>query len=252
MMRKQPFILALILLLSCCLPAVGQEAEKPEQSEKKENKEKKSASHIFTGFSGGMMLHGGYLFSQSPDQVFSNTGLGSLDYVKGLPRDGFCYGLGGALRCHLINHIHLGAEGFVSTMPLMKTGSNVRTGWGGVCCDFYTNWGKVRPLVGMTIGGGAMRRLFVPQQDPGVDYALTDSTNYNASFVKTPFFFMDPYVGLEIGISNHMAVIVRIDYMLPFGTTSSRLTDNVKWSNFMTPSGPRLYVGVMFGRLKRD
>lgn len=252
MMRKQTFILSLILLLSCCLPVVGQEAEQSDRSEKKEKKEKRSASEVFTGFSGGMMVHGGYLFSDSPDKLFSSTGLGNPDYVKGLPNDGFCFGLGGALRCHLIDHIHLGAEGFVSTMPLMKTGSNIRVGWGGACCDFYTNWGKTRPMIGLTVGGGAMRRLYVPQQDAGVDHATTDSTYYNASFVKTPFFFLDPYVGLEIGLSNHMALLIRIDYMLPFGTTSSRLTDNVKWSNFMTPSGPRLYVGVMFGRLKRD
>ena len=73
------------------------------------------------------MLHGGYLFADSPEKVFSNTGLGSTKYVAALPRDGFCYGLGGALRVHLLNHIHVGAEGFVSTMPLMKTGTIVYT-----------------------------------------------------------------------------------------------------------------------------
>ena len=65
---------------------------------------------------------------------------------------------------------------------------------------------------------------------------------------------MDPYVGLEIDLGNHMAILIRIDYMLPFGRTSSGLTNlgtDVKWSNFMTPSGPRLYIGMMFGRLKR-
>ena len=248
MMRKKTFTLSLILLLFCCLTAVGQEAEQPQ----KEKKEKRTASEIFTGFSGGMMVHGGYLFSDSPDKLFSSTGLGNLDYVKGLPNDGFCFGLGGSLRCHLINHIHLGAEGFVSTMPLMKTGSNIRVGWGGACCDFYADWGKVRPLIGLTVGGGAMRRLYVPQQDQGTDHATSDSTYYNASFVKTPFFYLDPYIGMEVGLGNHMALLIRIDYMLPFGTASSKLTDNVKWSNFMTPSGPRLYVGVMFGRLTRD
>ena len=250
-MRKQFLILVLALLpLSLMAQEQGTNASSAEQSQNSSSDTKKKASKVFTGFSGGMMLHAGYLFSDSPDQVFSNTGLGSQDYVRGLPKDGFCYGLGGALRAHLINHIHLGAEGFVSTMPLMGTGSNVRTGWGGVLCDFYTNWGKVNPLIGITIGGGTMKRLFVPAQEEGVIYA-TDSTNYNASYIKTPFFFMDPYVGLEISLNNHMAILIRIDYMLPFGTTKSKLTENVTWSNFMTPSGPRLYVGIMFGRLKR-
>ena len=246
-MRKQLLILVLALLP---LGLMAQEQEASDTPAKKT----RSASGVFTGFSGGMMLHGGYLFADDPTKVFSNTGLGSYEYVKGLPKSGFCYGLGGALRVHLIDHIHIGAEGFVSTMPLMSTGSNVRTGWGGALCDFYTDWGKVRPMIGLTVGGGTMKRLFVPVDSLGyvpVGTTAGDTTNYNASYTKTPFFFIDPYVGLEINLGSHMALLIRIDYMLPFGTTKSKLTENVKWSNFMTPSGPRLYVGVMFGRLKR-
>ena len=48
-----------------------------------------------------------------------------------------------------------------------------------------------------------------------------------------------------------MAIMIRIDYMLPFGKSRSGLAENVKWSNFMTPSGPRLYIGIMFGKLKK-
>lgn len=246
-MRKSILLIVLALLP---LSLMAQEQDANARSKKSH-----SSSSVFTGFSGGMMIHGGYLFADSPDKVFSNTGLGSWDYVKGLPKSGFCYGLGGSLRCHLINHIHLGAEGFVSTMPLMRTGSNVRTGWGGVLCDFYANLGKVRPLIGLTLGGGTMKRLFVPADSTGYVAIGTnpgDTTHYNASYAKTPFFFLDPYVGMEIGLGNHMAVIIRIDYMLPFGTSKSKLTEHVKWSNFMSPSGPRLSVGIMFGRLKKE
>ena len=250
-MRKTIFIILVSALLLPGLTARAQEdADTPQEVKAKKSR---SASGFFTGFSGGMMLHGGYLFAKDPRYVFSNTGLGSPDYVKNLPNDGFCMGLGGTLRAHLINHIHLGAEGFVSTMPLMKTGSNVRTGWGGAMCDFYTDWGKVRPLIGLTVGGGVMKRLFVPDA-PTVTSADSE-TNYNASYTKTPFFLLDPYIGMEIGLTNHMALIIRIDYMLPFGRTSSSLTDlkkDVSWGNFMTPSGPRLYVGLMFGKMKKD
>ena len=245
-MRKNILIIALALLP---LGLMAQEQEADSKSEKKH-----SASHVFTGFSGGMMLHAGYLFSDDPTKVFSNTGLGSYDYVKGLPKGGACFGLGGSLRCHLINHIHIGAEGFVSTMPLMGTGSNVRTGWGGALCDWYGNWGKVRPMIGMTVGGGAMRRLYVPATDQVEHATASDTTIYNSSFVKTPFFFLDPYVGLEIGLSDHMALLIRIDYMLPFNVHNKGLSEvgqQVKWDHFVTPSGPRLYVGIMFGRLKR-
>ena len=247
-MRKQFVILVLALLP---LGLMAQEQEASDTSKKKEH----SASHVFTGFYGGMMLHAGYLFSDSPDKIFSNSGLGSYEYYKGLPKDGACFGLGGQLRVHLIDHIHLGAEGGVSTMPLMKTGSNIRTGWGGALCDFYGNWGKVRPMIGMTVGGGTMKRLFVPADSTGyvpVETSAGDTTNYNSSFVKTPFFFLDPYVRLEIDLNSHMAILIRIDYMLPFGSSKSGLVaKDITWGNFMTPSGPRLYVGVMFGRLKR-
>ena len=152
----------------------------------------------------------------------------------------------------LLNHIHIGAEGFVSTMPLMKTGSNVRTGWGGVLLDAYMNWGRVRPLLGATLGGGTMKRLYVPEQGEGKDFADEDETKYNASYTKTPFFFVDPYIGTEIGLGNHMAVIIRIDYMLPFGNFKSKLVDTTEdWKYFMSPSGPRLYIGIMFGKLSK-
>ncbi|MBR4564814.1 MAG: hypothetical protein IKO26_10235 [Paludibacteraceae bacterium] len=239
-MKRITLILSAVLLL--CLTAQGRGADTPASGR---------SGGVFTGFSGGMMLHGGYLFSQTPEKVFSNSGLGSLDYIKGLPKDGFCYGLGGTLRVHLLDHIHLGAEGFVSNLPLMKTGSNVRSGWGGAMCDFYTQWGKTRPLIGLTIGGGTMKRLYVPDQDPVKEGTDEDAITYNSSYVKTPFFLLDPYVGLEIDLTDHMALILRIDYLLPIGKTNSSLVDTaktLKWSSFMTPSGPRLYVGLMFGK----
>lgn len=230
-----------------------QEYQQPRQEaqQQEETKKNKKGSRVFTGFSGGMMLHGGYLFSDDPRKVFSNSGLGDESYVKGLPKHGFTLGLGGALRIHLLDHIHVGAEGFVSTMPLMGTGSNIRTGWGGAFCDFYTTWGKVRPLIGLTVGGGTMKRLFVPDQAKETLFMAEDSTFYNASYTKTPFFLLDPYIGMEIGLKGHTALLIRIDYLLPFGKTSSKLTDNVKWSNFMSPSGPRLHIGVMFGRFDK-
>lgn len=252
-MRKQ-FLIFVLALLPLGLMAQEQELADTETAPQKEKKSS-TAGKIFTGFSGGMMVHGGYLFADDPTTVFSNQGLGSYDYVKGLPKSGFCYGFGGALRIHLIDHIHIGGEGFVSHMPLMGTGSNIRTGWGGAFCDFYGNWGKVRPMIGLGVGGGAMKRLFVPADSVGyvsVSAGGSDSTYYNSSYVKTPFFYLDPYVGMEISLGDYMSLLIRIDYMLPFNIHNTGLADvgkKVKWEHFVTPSGPRLYVGVMFGRL---
>ena len=208
-----------------------------------DSKSDKDTKKIFSGFSGGMMIHGGYAFSQSPNELFRNGSL-ETSKLKELPRDGFTFGLGGTLRLHLIDHIHLGGEGHMSFMPLMGSGSSVRSGWGGAMCDFYATLGIVRPIIGMSIGGGSVKRIYVPDEE-NVPTGVNEMV-YNASYVKTPFFYMDPYVGVEIALSK-ISLLVRVDYMLPFGKDNTGVAVDVKWSNFVTPSGPRVYVGVLFG-----
>lgn len=241
-MRQKRILFSLLTLLAVAVSAWAGDSTEV-QNQKKERDVK-----IVTGFSGGMQLHIGYAFSQSPDALFRNASLRDLSNVTDLPNDGVTLGLGGALRMHLIDHIHLGIEGGVNTMPLMKSGSNIRTGWGDVFCDFYFPLGPIRPLVGLGVGGGSSKRLFVPSNaeqtvNPG------SQTVYNASYTTTPFFLLDPYIGLEFKLGGHSAMLIRVDYMLPFGSNGSVLSkQDVSWSNFITPSGPRLYVGIMFGK----
>ena len=221
------------------------ESETNKSTRKSKSDSNKSDKKIVTGFSGGMMIHGGYAFSSTPNELFRN---GSLEGSKlsELPKDGFAFGLGGTLRLHLIDHIHIGGEGHMSFMPLMSSGSSIRTGWGGAMCDFYATLGIIRPLVGLTIGGGAMRRVYVPENAEQITKGENGMV-YNASYSKTPFFLLDPYIGLEVALGK-IALLVRLDYMLPFGKDNDGLAiPSVKWSNFVTPSGPRLYVGFVFG-----
>ena len=262
-MKKIIIIVLAILPLCLCAqrrsrdtytPAPGEQVQSAQSSQDesgdvnnstKKSKSDKDGKKVFTGFSGGMMIHGGYAFSTSPNELFRN---GSLEGSKlnDLPKDGFTFGLGGTLRLHLIDHIHLGGEGHMSFMPLMSSGSSIRTGWGGAMCDFYATLGIVKPLIGMTIGGGAMRRVYVPEDAEQISKGANGMV-YNASYSKTPFFLLDPYVGLEIALGK-VAMLIRVDYMLPFGKDNDGLaTPTVKWSNFVTPSGPRLYVGFVFG-----
>lgn len=232
-------------------PAPGEQVQTSQDENTNIKSTKKSTSgnasenskKIFTGFSGGMMIHGGYAFSKTPNELFRN---GSLEYsdLSKLPRDGFTFGLGGTLRLHLLDHIHIGGEGQMSFMPLMSSGSSVRSGWGGAMCDFYATLGIIRPIVGMTVGGGSVKRVYVPEEAE-----TTTGGNgmvYNASYTKTPFFLLDPYIGMEV-ILGKINLLVRLDYALPFGKDNDSITPNVKWSNFITPSGPRLYVGFLFG-----
>ena len=212
---------------------------------------RKSGAGVFSGISGGMMLHIGYMFSDDPRKIFSNAGLGNAEYVKNLPKDGCALGLGGTMRVHLLNHIHVGAEGGMSIIPFGGHG-NIRIGYGGALCDGYLTLGKTRPLIGLSLGGGVMKRLYLPEEPyTYVPEGTTDTTVYNASYTQTPFFYLDPYIGIEVDIATNIALLIRVDYMLPFGRTGSSLTDitkNINWSNFMTPTGPRLYIGFMFGK----
>ena len=257
-MKKQLFLIALALLPLCLKAQEGELGAFESLNSARESIRDAATGQIFTGLSGGMMLHIGYMFSDDPRKIFSNAGLGSEEYIASLPKDGVGLGLGGTFRVHLLDMIHVGAEGGMSIMPLGKIG-NIRMGWGGAMCDVYTQWGKVRPLIGLSLGGGAMKRLYLPQNEP-IPYSPdgVDTTLYNASYSKTPFFYLDPYVGMEVDLASNIALLIRIDYMLPFGRSGSSLTEmtklrnGVNWSNFMTPTGPRLYVGFMFGRLKRE
>ncbi len=250
-MKKTIFIAALAIL-PLCLQAQEQEvAAVQQQLGSARELVRKSGAGVFTGITGGMMLHIGYMFSDDPRKIFSNAGLGNEEYVKNLPKDGCALGLGGTVRVHLLNHIHVGAEGGMSLIPFRSNG-NIRVGYGGALCDGYLTLGKTRPMIGLSLGGGVMKRLYIPENPyTYVPEGTTDTTVYNASYSQTPFFYLDPYIGLEIDLNSHMALLIRVDYMLPFGRTGSSLTDivgNIKWNNFMTPTGPRLYVGLMFGK----
>lgn len=221
-------------------------------SDSANNSSSVSKPSLKIGFSGGMLLHVGYMFSSSPDALFRNLSLKDLSNVTDLPRDGVALGLGGALRLHIGNHIHVGAEGGVSTMPLMRSGSSIRTGWGGALCDYCFGSGRIRPMIGGLIGGGTSRRLYVPSDGSSIN-AGDGSLTYNASYVNTPFFLLDPYIGMEIQLSSHSALVIKADYMLPFAKGDFGVAvknGESPWSSFISPSGPRLYIGILFGRSK--
>lgn len=246
LLYKKLGVRKIILILSLLLPFVQVAAEDSgnDTAAKTETKSK-----VVTGFTGGMLLHGGYLFAKSPDELFRNASLDqSLKALANLPTDGFTYGLGGTLRLHFLDHIHFGAEGYVSNMPLMKSGSNLRTGWGDVYCDIYMRWGRFMPLAGVGIGGGSTKRLYVPADKETVNGEI--ETTYNSSYTKTPFFLIVPYIGAEITLTSHINLIVKADWLLPFGSKTSGLNigQMVSWSNYLAPSGPRIYVGVLFGK----
>lgn len=187
-----------------------------------------------------MMVHLGYLYGANPQAPATMNG-GTM-------------GIGGAARVHLFNHLRIGGEGYVSTLPAwmssvqtppqarnlpaqapeapntLQPGSYVRNGWGGILADAYWQCGKVFPFLGVTVGGGAQRALYIAEG------SQTDwQEEPRALFHRQTYFMLDPFVGIEVAVSAHMHLTLRADYVLPIQRTG-----------LLAPHGPRIYIGMMF------
>ena len=186
---------------------------------------------VYQGCSGGMMVHTGYLFGR--DGNAPKTSDGRLCSPQGAT-----FGIGGAARVHLWKHLRTGFEGFVSTMPsgttdckdVLKGGSYVQMGYGGVLADCCWRLEKVWPYIGGTIGGGAMKGLYILDGDQN-----SWEKDANSTFHKQSFFYIAPYVGCDYCMTQKVHLTFRLDWMLAF-----------HHRELCQPSGPRLYVGFMF------
>ncbi len=179
---------------------------------------------VFNGCSGGMMFHLGYLF-------------GEKSYIPHNPQ-GLTYGLGGAARVNLWKHLRIGGEGYVSTMPstatdqhgALKQGSYIRNGWGGLLIDAHWRCDKFWPYIGGTIGGGVKRSLFISDGDQN-DWQAETTTTFN----KQGYFLISPFVGFDYLLTQRVHLTFKVDYVLAFAK-----------DELQTPTGPRLYFGVLF------
>lgn len=176
-----------------------------------------------------MMLHAGYLFGQP---------IAALASGECVSPQGLTYGLGGSMRVNLMKHLRIGCEGFSSTMKsevtdqrnYLQKGSYIRTGWGGVIADACWRLEKVWPFIGGSVGGGAMRTLSIVDGSQD-DWLAEDS----AILHKQGFGYVNPYVGIDYCITKRIHATFRLDWMLAFAN-----------KQLVLPTGPRLYVGIMF------
>lgn len=201
-------------------------------------------TNVFSGFSIGVSANIGYAFASSPAEMYHNKTLENMT-LRDISRQSVTLGAGIMGRIHLFDHMHVGAEGYVSTMP-MKSGSNIKHGYAGALVDGYFTLGKVALSAGTGIGGGKIKRMYVP--DNAEQVSSEEGVLYNASYTTTPFFYFDPYIGVEVPFSSLMSVLIKLDYLLPFGKGQDAFVSTVKWSNFISPSGPRLHIGVLIGK----
>ncbi len=182
------------------------------------------ATKVYQGFSGGMMLHAGYLSGINDNAPVSPQGLTK--------------GIGGAMRVHLWDHLRVGMEGYVSTLnssssdarDLLADGSYIRTGFGGLVADLCWREGKWWPYVGAGVGGGAMRGLYILAGNQ--DDWLPEP---QALFNKQSFFYVLPYVGMDFCMTPKMHLTFKADWMLALHDGS-----------LLMPTGPRIYFGFMF------
>ncbi|MBP5411733.1 MAG: hypothetical protein J6Y47_00605 [Bacteroidales bacterium] len=185
----------------------------------------------YQGFSGGMMLHAGYLFGQEKHVPIAPDG-------RLCSPQGVALGIGGSIRVHLWKHFRTGFEGMVSTMNsnmtdcrnILKPGSYIRTGCGGILADAYWQMKKAWLFIGGTIGGGSVKGLYILQGNQN-----TWTPDENSTFHKQSFFYISPYFGCDYCLTNKVHLSFRLDWML-----------SVLHHELLLPTGPRFYLGFMF------
>ena len=216
------------IILSAILLAFTFQAEAKGDEQKKEKTPSKFA---YSGFSGGMMVHTGYLYGGNI-ALRSATG----GYSRGIA--GAPTGIGGVARVHFGKHLRVGTEGYVSTLQYggKNNDSHARIGWGGLLADCMWQVGRWAPYIGGTVGGGSMQNLTLRNPTP-----LDDEVEMDASFRKYSFMLIAPFAGVEFSITDKIRINLKVDWLV---NLSNRQPD--------FPTGPRIYLGFSFYRLKGD
>ena len=191
---------------------------------------KNDSTAVFQGYSGGMMVHAGYLFGKNSAAV--------LPSGESISPQGMTIGIGGSLRVNLWKHLRVGCEGFVSTMncgvtdmkDVLQSGSYIRSGWGGLIADACWRLEKVWPYIGASVGGGAIHTLSVVEGTEN-DWQPEEW----AMLTKQGFGYVDPYIGIDWCLTKRIHMTFRLDWMLAFAN-----------NQLLLPMGPRFFFGFMF------
>lgn len=176
-------------------------------------------NRVIKGFSGGMMIHSGYVFGH--------------DNPFGKNISNITFGMGGCAKIHLSEHFRTGFEGYFSKAPMsdgMEKGSHNKVFWAGALADWFWKCGKLTPYTGVTIGGGTETSFYMFEGD-SYDW-IPES---NIVFRKQPFFAIDPYVGFEYAVGKALRLTLKADWLLAINS-----------EGLNKPQGPRIYLGFIF------
>lgn len=171
------------------------------------------------GFSGGMMVHTGYL--SGCDNPFNYNASGAT------------FGIGGLARLHLTRHFRAGFEGYFSNMGLHRDiadGSFNKLFWTGLLGDFFWKAGRFYPYAGLSLGGGMETAYYMFEGDKH-DWIEEGRAVYN----KKPFFAADPFIGVEFQTGEALRLTLKADWLLAINA-----------DGLNRPMGPRLYFGFIF------
>lgn len=212
-------ILFIILLLSAIFGRECNAQEKPH------------GAFAYGGFSGGMMIHTGYVGGAESRIIGTDGELVGAQSMRGMP-----FGIGGAIRLHFGNWLRLGSEGYQTVLNYGPHKGFCSLGWGGLLIDAHHRIGRFDAFAGLTVGGGGVKNLTLLSPSL-VDFRVEE----NASFRRYGVALIDPFVGTEYVVSDKLRIQIKADYIL---NLTPRKEDFVR--------GVRLYLGVVFYRLNSD
>ncbi len=179
---------------------------------------------IYTGYTGGMMVHLGYAYGG----VLSPVGHGDIK-VQGLST-----GIGGRIVFGLGQNFRIGSEGYVSTINYGEK-RKASIGWGGVTMDYGWQRGRWRPYIGTSIGFGTYENM------TAVNTPLNDNTPQEIVWHEYSVVLVNPFVACEYNITQRIKACARLEWM----TSPVAQSGIVGFGDFST--GPRLLIGFMFG-----
>ena len=184
----------------------------------------------YTGFSGGMMVHSGYLKTQNFNLISNSN-----QHFNTIKAQGFPFGLGGAGRVHLGSFLRIGGEGYVSDLKYGENGSNISVSWGGILVDIAWQNKYFTPFAGITLGGGSWQNITLTNEVKD-DFIAEENVWYRTN----SFFALSPFIGVEYALSNKIRLTLKADYLMNLNNEQD------------FPNGLRVFIGCMFYRLKTE
>ena len=192
-----------------------------------------SSEFRFRGYTGGMMLHSGYIQSH-PFELYS-----SASYSLGTMQiRGAAFGIGGHVKFAFgtpTDMLRIGSEGHSSNVRYAPSPSYAHTGWGGIIVDYIRRTeGRAHPFIGCLIGGGGVKNHIIARGGTG-DFIIEPQ----AAMHKYAFMAVAPFLGMEVSLTPKLSLVLKADWLLNATGPQNDFTN-----------GPRLYVGILFNRLQ--